>query len=127
MVVKGRRKGYVCVSLFFKCLRSFGCYFFIWFINDSNIRKGYFDDVYDTPTLDGNGWKGFTRDYHQFEGVFSEDGGITEIDPPEYLEDLLLYKEKSFEFEETTEVFNLMVSFLEEAIKQGVNVKTEKV
>jgi hypothetical protein len=39
----------------------------------------------------------------------------------------MLYKEKSFEFEETTEVFNLMVSFLEEAIKQGVNVKTEKV
>ncbi len=92
-----------------------------------HIWEGYFDDIYDTPTLDGNGWKGFTRDYHQFEGVFSEDGGITEIDPSEYLEDLLLYKEKSFEFEETTEVFNLMVSFLEEAIKQGVNVKTEKV
>ena len=92
-----------------------------------HIWEGYFDDNYDTPTLDGNGWKGFTRDYHQFEGVFSEDGGITEIDPSEYLEDLMLYKEKSFEFEETTEVFNLMVSFLEEAIKQGVNVKTEKV
>ena len=92
-----------------------------------HIWEGYFDDIYDTPTLDGNGWKGFTRDYHQLEGVFSEDGGITEIDPSEYLEDLMLYKEKSFEFEETTEVFNLMVSFLEEAIKQGVNVKTEKV
>lgn len=92
-----------------------------------HIWEGYFDDIYDTPTLDGNGWKGFTRDYHQFEGVFSEDGGITKIDPSEYLEDLMLYKEKSFEFEETTEVFNLMVSFLEEAIKQGVNVKTEKV
>ena len=92
-----------------------------------HIWEGYFDDIYDTPTLDGNGWKGFTRDYHQFEGVFSEDGGITEIDPSEYLEDLMLYKEKSFEFEETTEVFNLMVSFFEEAIKQGVNVKTEKV
>ena len=92
-----------------------------------HIWEGYFDDIYDTPTLDGNGWKGFTRDYHQFEGVFSEDGGITEIDPSEYLEDLMLYKEKTFEFEETTEVFNLMVSFLEEAIKHGVNVKTEKV
>ena len=92
-----------------------------------HIWEGYFDDIYDTPTLDGNGWKGFTRDYHQFEGVFSEDGGITEIDPSEYLEDLMLYKEKIFEFEETTEVFNLMVSFLEEAIKQGVNVKAEKV
>lgn len=85
------------------------------------------DYIENTPTLDGNGWKGFTRDYHQFEGVFSEDGGIVEIDPSEYLEDLMLYKEKSFEFEETTEVFNLIVSFLEEAIKQGVNVKIEKV
>lgn len=92
-----------------------------------HIWEGYFDDIYDTPTLDGNGWKGFTRDYHQFEGVFSEDGGITEIDPSEYLEDLMLYKEKTFEFEETTEVFTLIVSFLEEAIKQGVNVKTERV
>ncbi len=92
-----------------------------------HIWEGYFDDIYDTPTLDGNGWKGFTRDYHQFEGVFSEDGGITEIDPSEYLEDLMLYKEKTFEFEETPEVFTLIVSFLEEAIKQGVNVKTERV
>ena len=58
------------------------------------------------------------------EGVFSEDGGIAEIDPSECLEDLLLYKEKSFEFEETTEVFNLMDSFLEEAIEKGINVKT---
>ena len=92
-----------------------------------HIWEGYFDDIYDTPTLDGNGWKGFTRDYHQFEGVFSEDGGITEIDPSEYLEDLMLYKEKTFEFEETIEVFNLIVSFLEKAVKQGINVKAEKV
>ena len=92
-----------------------------------HIWEGYFDDIYDTPTLDGSGWKGFTRDYHQFEGVFSEDGGITEIDPSEYLEDLMLYKEKTFEFEETNEVFNLIVSFLEEATKQGLNVKTERV
>jgi hypothetical protein len=92
-----------------------------------HIWEGYFDDIYDTPTLDGNGWKGFTRDYHQFEGVFSEDGGITEIDPSEYLEDLMLYKEKTFEFEETTEVFNLIVSFLEKAVKQGISVKAEKV
>ena len=61
------------------------------------------------------------------DGVFSEDGGIAEIDPSECLEDLMLYKEETFEFEETTEVFSLIVSFFEEAIKQGVNVKTEKV
>ena len=92
-----------------------------------HIWEGYFDDIYDTPTLDGNGWKGFTRDYHQLEGVYSENGSSTEIDPSEYLEDLMFYKEKTFEFEETTEVFNLIVSFLEEAIKQGVNVKNEMI
>ena len=47
------------------------------------------------------------------EGVFSEDGGIAEIDPSECLEDLMLYKEEAFEFEETTEVFSLIVSFFE--------------
>lgn len=61
------------------------------------------------------------------EGVFLEDGGIAEIDPSECLEDLMLYKEETFEFEETTEVFSLIGSFFEEAIKQGVNMKTEKV
>ena len=61
------------------------------------------------------------------EGVFSEDGGIAEIDPSECLEDLMLNKEEDFGFEEKTEVFSLLVSLFEEAIKQGVNVKTEKV
>ncbi len=39
----------------------------------------------------------------------------------------MLYKEEAFGFEEKTEVFSLLVSLFEEAIKQGVNVKTEKV
>ena len=61
------------------------------------------------------------------EGVFSEDGGIAEIDPSECHEDLMLFKEEAFEFEETTEVFIFIVSFFEETIKQGENAKTEKV
>ena len=55
------------------------------------------------------------------------DAGIAEIEPSECLEDLMLYKEEAFGFEEKTEVFSLLVSLFEEAIKQGVNVKIEKV
>ena len=39
----------------------------------------------------------------------------------------MLNKEEDFGFEEKTEVFSLLVSLFEEAINQGVNVKTEKV
>lgn len=92
-----------------------------------HIWEGYFDDIFDTPCLDGKGWKGFTRDYHQFEGVFSENGGIYEINPTEYLEDLMLYKEKTFEFDETEEVFNLLTALLEKAIDAGAAVKAEKI
>lgn len=92
-----------------------------------HIWEGYFDDIFDSPSLDGKGWKGFTRDYHQLEGVFSENGGVYEINPTEYLEDLMLYKEKTFEFDETKEVFNLIKALLERAIKEGVTVKAQKV
>lgn len=92
-----------------------------------HIWEGYFDDIYDTPSLDGNGWKGFTRDYHQFEGIFSEDSSVSKIDPTEYLEDLMLYKEKAFDFDETMEVFNLIVSLLKKAIRENVTVIAEKV
>lgn len=92
-----------------------------------HIWEGYFDDIYDTPLLDGKGWKGFTRDYHQFEGVFSDEGGIVQINPMEYLEDLLLYREKSFDFDETLDVFNLIVSLFERAIEIGSTIKAEKV
>ena len=39
----------------------------------------------------------------------------------------MLYKEKTFEFDETKEVFNLIKSLLERAIKKGVNVKAERI
>lgn len=37
------------------------------------------------------------------------------------------YKEKSFDFEETKDVFNLIASLLEKAIKKGMNVKAKRV
>ena len=37
------------------------------------------------------------------------------------------YKEKAFDFDEIKDVFNLIVSLLEKAIKKGVNVKAKRV
>lgn len=91
-----------------------------------HIWEGYFDDIFDTPSLEGKGWSGFSRDYHQLEGVFSENCGVYEINPTEYLKDLMLYKEKTFDFDETKDVFNLIVSLLEKAISEGTTVKAEK-
>lgn len=39
----------------------------------------------------------------------------------------MLYKEKAFDFDETKDVFNLIVSLLKKAIKRGVNVKAERI
>lgn len=45
----------------------------------------------------------------------------------EYLDDLMLYKDKNFDFDETKEVFNLIKSLFQKAIKEGVTVKVEKI
>lgn len=91
-----------------------------------HVWEGYFDDIYDAPSLDGNGWKGFTRDYHQIEGIFADDTTETKVNATEYLEDLMLYKNKFFEYDETTQVFELMVSLFEKAIEIGSTVIVKK-
>ena len=90
-----------------------------------HLWDGYFDDIYCTPPLDGKGWKGFTRDYHQQEGIFASGAGVLMIDPTVYLEDLLQYRDKQFRFEETKAVFNLLVSLFKEAIKQHADISAE--
>lgn len=90
-----------------------------------HIWGGYFDDIYDSPTLDGQGWKGFTRDYHQLEGIFADGTKAKCIDPSEYLEDILQYKDKPFDFAETTSVFELIVSLLRQAENMNTKVMAE--
>lgn len=87
-----------------------------------HIWEGYFDDIFDSPSLDGTGWKGFTKDYHQCERIFSENTDIYQIDCREYLDDLMQYKKKSFDFDETIDVLNLIISLLERAIEENVSV-----
>ena len=88
-----------------------------------HIWCGYFDQIFEKANLDGTGWKGFTRDYHQDEGAYAEDK--YEIDINEYKEDLLQYKDKEFKFEETKEVYNLMLEFLEYASNHNETVIME--
>ncbi len=97
----------------------------------TNIYIGeiYFYDIFRKPPLHGLGWRGFTRDYHEMKGAFDSWGeGISEIvNPKEYLEDIMQYKDKDFMCEETSEVFELIADFLRYAIetKQTVIVKVE--
>ena len=84
-----------------------------------HIWDGFFNDIFNNPPLDGKGWKGFTRDYNQFEGAFSEQGQDIITDLQEYLDDLNSYKDKIFEFEETKEVFSLLASWLDYATQKG--------
>lgn len=75
-----------------------------------HIWDGYLDDMLREPNLDGKGWSGFTRDYHQLGGAFGDDNEmlITEID--EYLQDLKLYANRHFDYDETKAVYDLLCS-----------------
>lgn len=77
-----------------------------------HIWEGFFSDIFCEPTLDGKGWHGFTRDYNQFEGAFDDscsEAVITNLQ--EYIDDLKLYKNRNFKFEETKEVYDLICSW----------------
>ena len=92
-----------------------------------HIWEGYFRDIFGHPFLHGLGWHGFTRDYQEFKGAFSDDNDnkIELPDLEEYLTDMLQYAEKEFRFEETSEVFELIADFLRYAIATGQTVVME--
>lgn len=101
--------------------------------DDKNIQvlhiwDGYLSDILREPNVDGNGWTGFTRDYHQLEGAFGDEDEmlITEID--EYLDDLKSYGNRCFDYEETKDVYDLLCSWLETVIKnKSANIKIKVV
>lgn len=90
-----------------------------------HLWSGYLDDILREPTLNGSAWTGFTRDYHQLEGAFSEEGNSVAVDPTEYLNDLQQYTGRNFDEPETAEVIQLMITFLEYAIKEKSLVKIQ--
>lgn len=90
-----------------------------------HLWEGYFDDIFGEPTLDGNGWKGFTRDIHQLEGVFGDNDTAIAIDASEYLEDMLSYGNKSFRYAESASALALIVEFLQYAVENSLAVTVE--
>ena len=92
-----------------------------------HIWDGYLDDILRKPNLDGNGWQGFTRDYHQCEGAFGDESKRSITNLIEYLDDLKLYAYREFDYDDTKDVYDLLYSWLEEAINNGCEKITIKV
>ncbi len=93
-------------------------------INDENMEtlhiwEGFFDDILRKPPLDGKGWNGFTRDYHQCEGAFDDEGEAIITNLQEYIDDLKIYENRIFDYKETKEVYELICSWLNEAMKNN--------
>ncbi len=82
-----------------------------------HIWNGYLDDILREPNLNGKGWCGFTRDYHQCEGAFGEKSEVVITNITEYLADLKSYKNRHFDYDDTGDVYDLLCSWLENAIK----------
>ncbi|MBR5505115.1 MAG: hypothetical protein IKV73_02250 [Clostridia bacterium] len=89
--------------------------------NDENMETlhiwdGFFMDIFGEPSLDGNGWHGFTRDYNQCEGAFDDAGEAVITNLQEYIDDLKSYKNRKFDYEETKDVYALICDWLDEAV-----------
>lgn len=86
------------------------------------IWEGLFADLLDNPDMSGRGWKGFTRDFHELKGIWNEEAEGVYILPEEYLEDLSAYKDVEFQYDETTEMYDSLERFLEDAKQRGCAV-----
>ena len=87
-----------------------------------HIWDGFFLDLFGEPSLDGKGWNGFTRDYNQCEGAFGDDSEAVISDIDEYIDDLKIYENRKFNYKETRDVYNLLLSWLNRAKATGSTV-----
>ncbi|MBR1923917.1 MAG: hypothetical protein IJ839_01400 [Ruminobacter sp.] len=86
------------------------------------IWEGLVADMLENPDMSGSGWKGLTRDYHELKGIWTDGDKEVEINVSEYLADLLYYSNKSFDYEETLEMFESLHKYLNYAKEQGYSV-----
>ena len=87
------------------------------------IWEGYIGEIFEDPIFTDKNWVGFTRDYHEGVGAWEDVTEIENVD--EYIWDMLRYKDRKFDWEETPEVFNLIVDFLAYAKQTGQTVVVE--
>ncbi|SCW46742.1 hypothetical protein SAMN05660484_01135 [Eubacterium ruminantium] len=92
-----------------------------------HIWNGYIEDIFGDPVLSGDDWNGFTRDYNEMVGAYGDDVVEFIISPEEYKADLLLYDKKNFNYEETKEVYEMILSILDMAVNDNevVSVTSE--
>ena len=83
-----------------------------------HVWEGYLDDISRDPDLEGAGWLGFTRDYHQCKGAFGDESIEVITNISEYLDDLKSYATRKFDYEDTKDVYDMLFSWLEEAINK---------
>lgn len=81
------------------------------------IWEGYFSDIFSDPPMFIKPWKGFTKEYQGLTGLFAGVDSEIILDPSDYITDLELYKDRTFHYEETMKVYQLLVEFLELARK----------
>ncbi len=91
-----------------------------------HIWEGYFYDFFGSPAFDCNGWKGFTRDYNQMERTFGDDEYIiNQVDIKEYLDDILHYADKKYEYNRIYECYELLCIFFEYALNNHYQIKMQ--
>lgn len=81
-----------------------------------HIWEGYFEDIFGTPISSDKGWVGFTRDYQEGIYTFSDEDTTFEIkNVNEYFQDLSQYRNRHFNYEETSGCLNLIMTFFKYA------------
>ena len=78
-----------------------------------HIWDGYIHDIFGTPVMDGKGWKGLTRDFNEMIGPFDSDEPCL-IDVNEYLDDAIKYRDRMMDYEETPNVLEALINWLNE-------------
>ena len=96
-------------------------------IRPLKIWEGLFADLLDRPVTSGKGWKGFTRDFHEYRGIWNEDCEPVVINVREYLRDLERYAKHSFSYQETADMFDSLRKYLGYALECGCEVNAQYV
>lgn len=86
------------------------------------IWEGLVADLVENPDMSGKGWKGLTQDYHELKGIWGDENKEVEINVTEYLNDLLYYCDKSFDYEETLEMLKSLLKYLNYAKEHSCQV-----
>ena len=97
------------------------------FVDDNNmsihIWGGYIDDIMNNqPGTDDDYKKGLSYDWNTLEGPYSDNNKeIINID--DYYNDLLRLKDVQFKYEESKEVYNLLLLFLNKAMENNKKIE----